>query len=786
MAERKEAQIMNMRRIIATWMGFTLVLVLSGTALAGPETTDDKTLSPYFFVKSDDPALDQLPLKATVVEARISGVIADVRVTQTYQNEGKRPIEAIYIFPASTRAAVYAMKMVIGERTIVAEIRKREDARREYEAAKSAGKSASLLEQQRPNVFQMNVANILPGDLIRVELQYTELLVPLDSVYQFVYPTVVGPRYAGQPGTESATGEYWVANPYLHQGEAPKEAFQLSVSISAGMPVQDISCPSHKVDIVYDGKMDGAVRLDPSETQGSNRDFILRYRLAGSRVQTGLLLYEGKDEKFFLVMVQPPKRVRPEQIPPREYIFVVDVSGSMNGFPLELSKSLLRDLIGSLRPIDRFNVVLFAGGSSVLSEHSLPATPENIRQGVHLIEQQRGGGGTELLPALRKAFSLPKAEGASRTIVIATDGYVSVEERAFDLIREHLGDANVFPFGIGTSVNRLLIEGMARVGMGEPFVITKQAEAGPKAQAFRKLLQSPVLTGISIAFDRFEVYDVEPPSIPDLFGERPVVVFGKWSGDARGKIRIRGTSGQGLFEASLDVERFRPLDSNVALQYLWARHRIALLSDYNHLRPNDKRVEEVTRLGLTYNLLTAYTSFVGIDTQVRLQGGKPVTVRQPLPLPEGVSDLAVGGVMRGQMAYLAKSVPLPRQAPQSENKATDEGRSEREAERVASSLTVGEVIVSGGLSREDVTRVINNELSALDRCVVMSGIERRHDIVLVVEIDAMGKVLSMAERGPVSLSKETRRCIEEVFKKMQFSTRGKAEMAAMTVILKVG
>ena len=197
---------MNMRRIITTLMGFTLVLVLGGTALAGPETNDDKTLSPYFFVKSDDQALDQLPLKATVVEAKISGVIADVRVTQTYQNEGKRPIEAIYIFPASTRAAVHAMKMVIGERTIVAEIRKREDARREYEAAKSSGKSTSLLEQQRPNVFQMNVANILPGDLIRVELQYTELLVPLDSVYEFVYPTVLGPRYAGQPGTESATG----------------------------------------------------------------------------------------------------------------------------------------------------------------------------------------------------------------------------------------------------------------------------------------------------------------------------------------------------------------------------------------------------------------------------------------------------------------------------------------------------------------------------------------------------------------------------------------------------
>lgn len=776
---------MTMRRIIATLMGFTLVLVLCGTALAGPEVTGDRTLSPYFHVKSDDPKLDRLPLQSTSVEAGISGVIADVRVTQTYKNEGKRPIEAIYVFPASTRAAVYAMRMVIGERTIVAEIRKREDARREYEAAKNAGKSASLLEQQRPNVFQMNVANILPGDLIRVELQYTELLVPLDSVYEFVYPTVAGPRYAGQPGTESAAGEHWVANPYLHQGEAPKEAFRLSVSISAGMPVQDISCPSHKVAIAYDGEMDGVVRLDPSETHGSNRDFILRYRLAGNRVQAGLLLYEGKDENFFLAMVQPPKRVRPEQIPPREYIFVVDVSGSMNGFPLDLSKSLLRDLIGSLRPVDRFNVVLFAGGSSLLSERSLPATPENILQGIHLIERQRGGGGTELLPALKKAFSLPRTEGASRTVVIATDGYVSVEEAAFDLIRENLGDTNVFPFGIGSSVNRLLIEGMARAGMGEPFVITKQAEAGPKAHAFRKLLESPVLTGISVAFDRFEVYDVEPPSIPDLFGERPVVVFGKWGGEPRGKIRIRGTGGEGPFETSLDVERFRPLEGNGAIRYLWARHRIALLSDYNHLRPSDRRVEEVTRLGLTYNLLTAYTSFVGIDTQVRLEGGKPVTVRQPLPLPEGVSDLAVGGAMTRQMAYLAKSAPTPTKGLQYKDKPADETRSETEA-GAAPSVTVREVTDTGGLPREDATRVIRNELSALERCIVVSGIKRGSEILLIVEIDASGKVLSVNERGSMSLSTVTRRCIEAVFKKMQFPIDEKTEKATMTVILRVG
>src|SRR4030042_6703223 len=194
------------RRMLMNWVVrllaifvTSLSLFIGGAAYTHARESGDRTLSPYFFVKSDDPQVDPLPLRSTSAVVNIAGVIADVQVTQIYKNEGKRPLEAIYFFPASTKAAVYGMKMTIGERVIDARIRKREDARREYEQARDQGKSASLLEQQRPNVFQMNVANILPGDEIKVELQYTELLVPTDRVYEFVYPTVVGPRYSNQP-----------------------------------------------------------------------------------------------------------------------------------------------------------------------------------------------------------------------------------------------------------------------------------------------------------------------------------------------------------------------------------------------------------------------------------------------------------------------------------------------------------------------------------------------------------------------------------------------------------
>jgi len=197
----------------------------NSTGTERPEKeTDDKTLSPYFFIKSNDSATDQLPLESTSVKVDISGVIADVKVTQVYKNGGKRPIEAIYVLPASTRAAVYGMKMTIGKRVIIAAIKKRDDARREYELARQEGRSASLLEQQKPNVFQMNVANIMPGNTIKVELSYTELLVPEDKVYEFIYPTVVGPRYSSQSAETAAPQDRWVENPYLRQGEAPPYA----------------------------------------------------------------------------------------------------------------------------------------------------------------------------------------------------------------------------------------------------------------------------------------------------------------------------------------------------------------------------------------------------------------------------------------------------------------------------------------------------------------------------------------------------------------------------------
>ncbi len=683
-----------MQRILVSIL-FALAVFTANNSILWADFSDEerseKTLSPYFFVNSDDPSVDQLPLLHTSAEVNIAGVIADVTVTQLYKNEGKHALEAVYVFPGSTRAAVYGMTMTVGEQKISAQIKEKGQARQEYEQAKHDGKTASLLEQQRPNVFQMNVANILPGDVIKVELRYTELLAPTDGVYEFVYPTVVGPRYANH-SPDSGQSDNWVTNPYMPSEDQPPYLFDITTHLSAGLPIQDVSCNSHRVSVAYDSKTTATITLADEEILetiqklppqhlkhlsasvkelygkdfgnlpkfyqkifrltkakqeqrvvkqrnvkafGGDRDYIVRYRLSGQKIESGMLLYEGEDENFFLLMAQPPQRVKNAEIPPREYIFVMDASGSMEGFPIETAKTVLRDLIGNLRPSDTFNVLLFANSSTLLSEQSLPATSRNLKKAIDMIEENNGSGGTELLPALQRALNLPRAkEGTARTCVIVTDGLVTVETEAFELIRKHLDETNVFAFGIGEEVNRFLIEGIARVGQGEPFVVTNPDEAPSKATAFREYIQTPLLTQIQCDFSGFEAYDIEPVSVSDMLAERPVIVFGKWKGAPTGTVTISGYSGKGRYRETFEMAQIEPQASHAALRYLWARKRIELLGDYNQLDQSDRRVKAITQLGLQYNLLTEYTAFLAIDEEVRRQDATPPqTVKQPLPKP---------------------------------------------------------------------------------------------------------------------------------------------------------
>jgi Ca-activated chloride channel family protein len=638
-------------------MVLLFITIPTTTVFAEDPSADDqdRTLAPYFFIEGGDPSADKFPLKETDVITNINGIIAETFVTQIYTNEGQNPINAKYVFPCSTKVAVHGMTMQIGDEIIKAQIKERVEAKQEFVEAKSEGKSASLLEEERPNVFTMNVANIMPGDIIKIELHYTETITSTDGKYEFVFPTVVGPRYASSSTDASDDTNQFVETPYIKDGNTPPGIYNITVNLTSAVPISDITCPSHKIVTDIDNNKALITLANPEEYAG-NRDFILDYSLTGSEINSGLMLNtggvagdNGTKENFFMLTVQPPKRCTLEDILPREYIFVLDVSGSMNGYPIDTEKEVVKNLVSNLRPTDTFNVILFSGTSAQMSRESVPATTDNINKALDLIDQEEGGGGTELSPALQYALAIPRiSNDAARSVIVITDGYIAEEASIFDIISKNLGETDFFSFGIGEAVNRYLIEGIAKAGQGEAFVVTDPEKAAEAAENFRDYIQSPILRDIKVKYKGFNIYDVEPQKLPTLFAQRPIVLFGKWKGEPKGAIEITGTMGNGEeYKQVILVADVPSQESNSALPYLWARSRVEQLMDYGIAGDMKDVQKEVTQIGLDYSMLTQFTSFIAVTEEVRNTGDAAKDVDQPLSLPLHVSNLAVGAYTSG-------------------------------------------------------------------------------------------------------------------------------------------
>ncbi len=640
----------RMRKILCFLSALLIISAYAPVSYAAEamEEEEDQVLAPYFIVQSENSSVDCFPLKETDVTANINGVIAETYVTQIYTNEGEKPINAKYVFPASSEVTVHGMKMEIGNQVVTAKIKEREEAKKEFKKAKSEGKSASLLEEQRPNVFTMDVANIMPGDTAKIELHYTELISPCEGIYQFAFPTVAGPRYMSPSEDASADNNQWVETPYLPNGNTPSSKYNITVNLSTGVPIAELSCKSHEIHVEQPSETTARITLANPEDYAGNRDFILKYKLTGEEIHSGIMLSKGETENYFMVTVQPPEHYVPDDIPAREYIFVLDVSGSMNGYPLDTAKVLIKDLVSNLRETDTFNLILFSGASVQMSKESVPATAANINKAVSLIDKQEGYGGTSLSPALEDAIAIPADEAVARSIVVITDGYVSGEQNVFDIINNNMDKANFFSFGIGSAVNDYLIKGMAKAGFGESFIVTDSEDALTTAENFRTYIQSPLLTDIHITYDGFDVYDVEPSVPSTLFAQKPIVLFGKWKGEPEGAITVTGKSGTSDYEQKINVNEVKTFEKSDAIRYLWARMRLERLMDYGYSKDDPDVKEEVTRIGLDYSIMTPYTSFIAVIEEIRNPAADSADVNQPLPLPLKVSNLSVGG---GYRAY---------------------------------------------------------------------------------------------------------------------------------------
>ncbi|HET7288705.1 MAG TPA: VIT domain-containing protein, partial [Pyrinomonadaceae bacterium] len=367
-------------------------------------------------------AKGRCPLKHTDVKAEISGFVSRVVVTQQFQNPFKEKIEAVYMFPLPQNAAVDDMTMIVGERTVRGKILAREEARVVYEAAKSSGKVAGLLDQERPNIFTQSVANILPGEQVKITISYVETLNYVDGAYEFVFPMVVGPRYISRNVSDGLR----VTRKVLPSGTRSGHDISLEVSLDAGLIIDNLSSKTHLIDIQRPDIRSARLRLKENSTI-PNKDFILRYDVATQAIQDAVLTHRSERGGFFTMILQPPDRITVADVTPKELVFVLDTSGSMQGFPIEKAKETMKLALDSLNPSDTFNLITFAGDTSILFPEPVPATSANLRKAQAFLRLRNGEGGTEMMKAIEAALKPSDDQSHVRIVCFMTDGYVGNE-----------------------------------------------------------------------------------------------------------------------------------------------------------------------------------------------------------------------------------------------------------------------------------------------------------------------------------------------------------------------
>lgn len=604
---------------------------------------------------------ETLPLVMTKVDASVSGVVADVQLSQRYENRGQTPVEAVYVFPVRRNAAVYAMQLRVGERQVRAVLERKEDARERYEQAVSEGRTASLLEQRDADVLSLSIGNILPGDDIEVTLSYTELLVPEDGRYRFFFPNTFGDSRSAEEVDASESTPLSLTS----SDEAIEYALDVQVRLDSPVPIASVESPSHEVLVFDDGTpYSKTIQLSFDDARTAARDFIVDYRLQGDEIDTGILLHEEEGEGYFLLMAQPPRQVTRASIVPREYLFIVDVSGSMNGEPIRTVKELMRELILSLRPDERFNVLLFESAVEALTlDESLNASPENLDKALAVFDKDMGYGGTRLFNALEVAYALPQSVGYSRTLVVISDGHIAAGADVSALINANLDQGNVFAMGIGSGVSQEVIDRIARAGRAEPIFVDTREDSGPQAARLLSMIEHPLMTDIRLEFEGVDAFDLEPQFIPDVFAQRPVVVTGRYVPGTGGRAILTGRSAGRDQRYELG---FRGRAGQYpAIKRLWARQRLTSWMDgrLDGRLPDsvDGRIEEIVQHSIEYSILSPWTAFVAVDERVR-SDGQVERVQQPAVQREstrtgGIGFAPIPAVI--QLAPIAASLTTP-------------------------------------------------------------------------------------------------------------------------------
>jgi len=582
-----------------------------------------------------------LPLKHTDVHADVSGYIASVSVTQKYENPYDQKIETVYVFPLPENAAVKEFVMRIGTRRIRSIVRKREDAERIYGEARRQGYVAALLTEERPNIFRQVIGNIEPKKSIDIEITYFNTLRYDAGEFELVFPMVVGPRY-NPPGSQNGIGAVPFGNSgesgqpvevqYLRPEERSGHDVALRVDLDAGMAIDEVSSPTHAVKIQKLGSSRRVVTLQQLDSI-PNKDFRLRYRVAGGQIKPAVITHSDKRGDFISLLLVPPASLASLPRVPLELVFVLDCSQSMEGAPLLIAKSAVERALHRLGPDDTFQIIQFSESTSALGSAPVAATPDNVERGLAYLNDLQTEGGTVMMEGIRAALYFPHDPRRTRVISFLTDGFIGNEAEILAEIHRQLGPSRIFSFGIGSSTNRYLLEQMAVAGRGAAAFVGIDEIAARAVDAFYESIAHPALTDVEVDWGGAQVEDVYPTLVPDMLVGRPIVLAGRLRGPAPEVIKVRGKVAGERQEITIRLDESESRGNHSAVADLWARAKIAQLDD-DEVRGTG-RAQDITETALNFGLASAYTSFVAVDSSARTAGDHGVTIEQPVPVPDG-------------------------------------------------------------------------------------------------------------------------------------------------------
>jgi len=709
-----------------------------------------------------------LPLQAIRYDTVVVGTLAETTVTQTFVNPLSDRLEAVYTFPLPDDAAVDDYWIRIGPRSIHGVLKRREDAQKTYDEAREAGRTAALLTQERPNVFNQAVTNIEPGATIEVEIHFVQPLRQRAGRYSLALPTVVGPRY-NPPGAVADAAR--ISPPVLAPGVDSCVPVDIEVAIDTTLPVAAVTSKLHAVTVTPHAQ-GVAVALARGPVR-ADRDFELSWRLAGAQPRAELLAQKTGDGGYFALTIQPPQGFDAGKSRPRELVFVVDVSGSMAGTPLDTAKAAIGRALAGMRADDTFNVITFAGNATSFETASVANTEDNRKRALDFLARARNyGGGTEMLTGIEAALDAPKDPERLRMVLFMTDGYIGNESQIFAALEAKRRDARLFALGVGSSVNRFLVDGLGRVGRGASIVVGPHESPEAVVDEFYESIDRPVLTDISIDWGGLDVDDIAPIRLPDLFAGQPVVLHGRYTGQLAGEVKLRGKLGGADVELPVRLAGARVAEHD-GLASMWARKRIDDLTNYPFAQNFGELTESerapIVELALKHRIMTAYTAFVAVDERQETQpDGSLRTVQIPVESPYGVDMNAgeQGSIGLGSTGLIGKGGGGTGSGYGRGAGAGFGGRGTR-----VPTVRQAKAEVMGSLDREVIRRIVRAHIAEVRACYEQ-GLQRdpnlRGRISLDIRIDGAGAVTATSVVEDTLAEKSVGTCIAAAVRRWTF------------------